>query len=165
MKLENGHHITIDDATDEQYHKFCKKIQDQGFSKGEYGCDNWRRCNHVGIWNGEIQHFVDSYSDTYPHKLLTIEQALSEDEETMTKCRIIEIEEKPTFKPFKLEVMIETEDDLINLWHRVNVSRTFFANYNHGSDIKEITDINSNIEDDVYLLLDEKVIELGLRNE
>lgn len=163
MKLENGHHITIADATDEQYHKFCKKVRDQGFDEGEHGWGGWRDWLQVGILDGEIQHFDEVYSKRHPDKLLTIEQALSEQEETMTKCRIIEIEEKPTFKPFKLEVLVESEDDLINLWHRVSAPSSVFVDYVHDTDIKEIINVDSSVDDDIYILLDGKAEELGLK--
>lgn len=149
MKLENGHHITIADATDEQYHKFCKKAQNQGFDEGEYGTTDWRNWLQVGIYGGEIQHFDKAYSVECPHKLLTIEQALSEEEETMTKCRIIEIEEKPKFKPFKLEVLVESEDDLINLWYMM-----YTCNHRTGS--------KSSIDLDLWNMIDSKTAEFVL---
>lgn len=71
------------------------------------------------------------------------------EEETMTKCRIIEIEEEPTFKPFKLEVLIETEDDLINLWYMMYTC-------NHRTKSK------SSIDQDLWNIIDSKTAEFGL---
>ena len=39
-------------------------------------------------------------------------------------CKIIEDEND--FKPFKLEIKVKTESDLIALWHRFNAAPTMF---------------------------------------
>lgn len=151
MKLENGHHVKIGCITDEQYHKFCKKAEDQGFSIGTGILDNYRDWVLVGIYEDEVQVLDDFYKINYPSKLLTIEQALSEEEETMEqKCRIIEIDQPPQFKPFKIELIIDSENDLKNLWN-IMYTGSFRAKN------------ESNIDESLWELLDNKMTELDLK--
>jgi len=167
MKFENKHHVRAEDLTEELYHKFCQKVKGQGFDAGEYPVSDWMYYNYIGISNERIYHGTNVvFDDT--EKLLTIEQALSTKEEnTMSKARIIEIEQEPKFKPFKLEITIESEEDLINLWHRMDLYNKEVGSFYPSGRSKRITSKTnweqSRIEEDVWQILDKKAKELGLR--
>ena len=85
----------------------------------------------------------------------------------MSKAIIIEIEEQPKFKPFKLEITIESEEDLISLWQRMYLSnQSIDSLYPNGSDKLTISKTNweqSRIDTDVWVVLENKAKELGLR--
>ena len=85
----------------------------------------------------------------------------------MSKARIIEIEEEPKFKPFKLEITIESEEDLVNLWNRMYLTNKSIDSFNpHGSSKLTLSKTNwkqSRIGADVWIELEDKAKELGLR--
>jgi len=85
----------------------------------------------------------------------------------MSKARIIEIEEQPKFKPFKLEITIESKEDLINLWNRMYLSnQSIDSFYPHGSSKLTLSKTDwkqSRIDAEVWNVLEDKAKELGLR--
>lgn len=85
----------------------------------------------------------------------------------MSKARIIEIEQQPKFKPFKLEITIESEEDLINLWLRMLVSyQKIESCYSSGISKHVPSKTNwkkSRVDADVFEKLANKAKELGLR--
>ena len=167
MTFEELHHVKTKDLTEELYHKFCKNIKGQGFGDGEYPYDNWIDYKHVGIFNGRIYHGGDLVFDE-PDKLLTIGQALStQGEQQMSRVRIIEIEQEPKFKPFKLEITIESEEDLINLLVRMDLTNTNIEDsYKFSTAELKLSKTswkNSIINEEAWRKLDEKVMDLKLR--
>jgi len=164
MKFENGHHVKTEDLTEELYHKFCQKVKGQGFDDGEYPYSGWMHYNYVGISNERIYH-SDGVDFNNPELLLTIEQALSDrQEQPMSKVRIIEIEQEPKFKPFKLEITIGSEKELINLWHRMNISVNYFMdNGYYPEQIKCSPDYDSQFISEIWQELEVKAKEFGLR--
>jgi len=85
----------------------------------------------------------------------------------MSKVRIIEIEEQPKFKPFKLEITIESEEDLVNLWLRMGLNNRDIENsYTFGTSKLTLYKTNwkqSRIGADSWQILEDKARELGLR--
>ena len=85
----------------------------------------------------------------------------------MSKVRIIEIEEQPKFKPFKLEITIESEEDLVNLWLRMGLNNRDIENsYTFGTSKLTLYKTNwkqSRIGADAWQILEDKAKELGLR--
>jgi len=168
MKLENGHHLRSEDLTKESYHELCQKIKSQGFGSGEYPyAASWMNHPYVGIFHGKIYHGSGLSFDN-PEKLLTIDQALSgREENTMSKARIIEIKEEHKFKPFKLEIDIDSEEDLINIWHRMHLNDLAIEGFYPTGTSKLTTSKTdwkqSRIDIDVWNVLEVKAKELGLR--
>jgi len=87
----------------------------------------------------------------------------------MSRVRIIEIEQEPKFKPFKLEITIESEEDLINLWHRMDLNNSEVANSFPkcgGTSVRLVSGINwknSRINADIWEKLNERATDLKLR--
>jgi hypothetical protein len=46
----------------------------------------------------------------------------------MSSCRIVESEPEKKFVPFKLEIDINTPDDLMEIFHRVNLNQCSIRN-------------------------------------
>ena len=166
MKFENKHHVRAEDLTEELYHKFCQKVKGQGFDAGEYPVSDWMHYNYIGIYNERIYHGTNVvFDDT--EKLLTIEQALStQEEQPMSKAKIIEIVQELKFKPFKLEITIESDEDLINLWQRMDLSSQYIGDNYQSVIAKRVgskTDWKqSRIDTDVWEVLEVKLKEFGL---
>jgi len=84
MKITIGNHVELKGLTDEQYHTFCQKAIKDGANRYEYNpeetfSNDWK---HVGVdEHNDIMHYSEYFLDNYPHMLLTIDQALSDDEE------------------------------------------------------------------------------------
>lgn len=79
MKFENNHHVKTEDLTFEQYYRFRKKTADQGINPVDFTINYWKTFNYIGIKDGYL--FIgDSYFTEHPEMLLTIDQALAEDE-------------------------------------------------------------------------------------
>jgi hypothetical protein len=55
----------------------------------------------------------------------------------------VEVKEQETFQPITLIITIESEEELCNLWHRMNAGHGFFKTYRCFDDLKYSP--NSNI--------------------
>jgi len=83
MKITIGHHVELKCLTDEQYHAFCQKAIKDGAKQGRYNHkipapNHWK---HVGVDGfNEIDFYDGCFLHNYPDKLLTIDQALTDDE-------------------------------------------------------------------------------------
>jgi hypothetical protein len=67
---------------------------------------------------------------------------------------------KPEFKPFNLTLPIKTEDDLLDLYHRINLNHvTMYEKYHSNIPIPS----SSGNLWDAYSIVDRKIDELGLR--
>ena len=78
MKLENNHHVKTSDMSGYQYRRIRDKINAQYGSSAPI-MTNWRDWKYVGV-RGEGIYYADSYFESHPEKLLTIDQALADDE-------------------------------------------------------------------------------------
>ena len=66
------------------------------------------------------------------------------------KCKIIETPEKSKFVPFKLEISVETEDELAELYHRFGLSVDTVKNATNKNRVKFPDNIHYSYESDLW---------------
>ena len=78
MKLENNHHVKTSDMSGYQYRRIRDKINAQYGSSAPI-MTNWRDWKYIGVRNGHI-YYADTYFNLFPNMLLTIDQALADED-------------------------------------------------------------------------------------
>ena len=76
--------------------------------------------------------------------------------------KLINKEEEKRFKPFEVTILVESEEDLTNLWHRMNVS-TRNINYNYLNAYNHAIFYINDGTTEFWRFLNEKVKELGIK--
>lgn len=86
MKLENNHHVKTSGMSKEQYRRLYEKIKSQNLTKTILPVEeSWMDWKYIGVRNGHI-YYADTYFNLFPNMLLTIDQALDEENKCVCEC-------------------------------------------------------------------------------